>query len=103
MSTQREVEFLSQGIKVRGDLVLPEGEGPFPLLVMGGGWCYVKEIVMPHYAKAIVKKGVAVLPNVSHTSLYSKQNDLTIAGALAAEFAAEQLGGSSNKKPGANA
>ncbi|MGO4156993.1 hypothetical protein [Cupriavidus sp. YAF13] len=94
MSTQREVEFLSQGIKVRGDLVLPEGEGPFPLLVMGGGWCYVKEIV---------KKGVAVLPNVSHMSLYSKQNDLTIAGTLAAEFAADQLGGSSNKKPGANA
>jgi pimeloyl-ACP methyl ester carboxylesterase len=28
---------------------------------MGGGWCYVKEIVMPHYAKAIVAKGVAVL------------------------------------------
>lgn len=61
MATQRQVEFLSNGVKVRGDLVLPDGEGPFPLLVMGGGWCYVKEIVMPHYAKAIVENGVAVL------------------------------------------
>ncbi|MDF3883133.1 hypothetical protein [Cupriavidus basilensis] len=49
------------------------------------------------------RKRLTVLPKVSHMSLYSKQNDLTIAGALAAEFAAEQLGGSSNKKPGANA
>ncbi|MBI2768955.1 MAG: alpha/beta fold hydrolase [Burkholderiales bacterium] len=61
MPTQREVEFLSKGLKVRGDLALPDGEGPFPLLVMGGGWCYVKEIVMPHYAKAILEKKVAVL------------------------------------------
>jgi len=61
MAGQRQVEFLSRGTKVRGDLVLPEGAGPFPLLIMGGGWCYVKEIVMPHYAKAIVEKGVAVL------------------------------------------
>ncbi|MGH8436102.1 MAG: alpha/beta hydrolase [Pseudomonas sp.] len=61
MATQRQVEFLSKGVKVQGDLVLPDGAGPFPLLVMGGGWCYVKEIVMPHYARSIVEKGVAVL------------------------------------------
>ncbi|WP_116389783.1 alpha/beta hydrolase [Cupriavidus taiwanensis] len=61
MFKQREVEFPSKGEKIRGDLVLPDGDGPFPLLVMGGGWCYVKEIVMPHYAKAFVAKGVAVL------------------------------------------
>ncbi|MGT2493601.1 hypothetical protein ACU4GD_31720 [Cupriavidus basilensis] len=51
----------------------------------------------------IARKRLTVLPKVSHVSLCSKQNDLTISGALAAEFAAEQLGGSSNKKPGANA
>ena len=61
MPTKRPVEFLSKGVKVRGDLVLPAGSGPFPLLVMGGGWCYVKEIVMPHYAEAIVAAGCAVL------------------------------------------
>ncbi len=58
---KRAVEFLSKGVKIRGDLVLPAGNGPFPLVVMGGGWCYVKEIVMPHYANAIVAAGAAVL------------------------------------------
>jgi pimeloyl-ACP methyl ester carboxylesterase len=28
---------------------------------MAGGWCYVKEIVMPHYAEFIVNAGAAVL------------------------------------------
>ena len=51
-----------QGFEDPGVLVTPEcGKGPFPIAVMGGGWCYVKEIVLPHYAEAIVKAGVAVL------------------------------------------
>jgi cephalosporin-C deacetylase-like acetyl esterase len=59
---RKSVEFNSKGSKVRGVLVTPEsGKGPFPIAVMGGGWCYVKEIVLPHYAEAIVKAGVAVL------------------------------------------
>ncbi len=44
MSTQ-EVEFQSGGVTVRGDLYLPEGDGPFPVVVMAGGWCYVKELL----------------------------------------------------------
>lgn len=40
------------------------------------------------------RKRLAVLPKVSHMSLYAKQDDLAIAGGLAAEFAAEQLGAS---------
>lgn len=58
---QRKVEFLSNGITLRGVLALPEGKGPFPVAVMGGGWCYVKEVVMPHYAQNILKAGVACL------------------------------------------
>lgn len=59
---KRSVEFNSKGSKVRGVLVTPEtGSGPFPVAIMGGGWCYVKEIVLPHYAEAIVKAGIAVL------------------------------------------
>lgn len=58
----RDVEFQSEGTLVRATLILPEGaKGPVPAVVMGGGWCYVKEIVMPHYAKAIVAAGAAVL------------------------------------------
>jgi cephalosporin-C deacetylase-like acetyl esterase len=59
---KREVEFLSQGSKVRGILATPDkGNGPFPVVVMGGGWCYVKEIVLPHYAKSMLDAGVACL------------------------------------------
>jgi cephalosporin-C deacetylase-like acetyl esterase len=61
MPKHTKVEFLSKGAKVRGDLVLPDGDGPFPLLIMGGGWCYVKEVVLPHYAKAVVEVGIGVL------------------------------------------
>jgi uncharacterized protein len=58
---QREVEFISAGETVRGDLLLPEGEGPFPIIVMAGGWCYVKELRQPQYAKDFVDRGFAAL------------------------------------------
>jgi predicted acyl esterase len=59
---KKEVEFRSEGTLVRGTLILPAAaKSPVPAVVMGGGWCYVKEIVMPHYAKAIVAAGAAVL------------------------------------------
>jgi cephalosporin-C deacetylase-like acetyl esterase len=59
---RKNVEFNSKGSKIKGVLVTPDGgKGPYPVAVMGGGWCYVKEIVLPHYAENIVKAGVAVL------------------------------------------
>lgn len=59
---QRDVEFLSKGTTVRATLYLPDDDGgPYPAVAMGGGWCYVKEIVLPHYARYIVDRGVAVL------------------------------------------
>lgn len=59
---QRDVEFPSKGSTVRATLYLPdEGSGPYPAVAMGGGWCYVKEIVLPHYARYIVDRGLAVL------------------------------------------
>jgi uncharacterized protein len=57
----REVEFKSDGVTVRGDLYLPEGSGPFPVVVMAGGWCYVKELRQPHYARAFNRAGYAAL------------------------------------------
>ena len=59
---RRDIEFKSKGITCRGWLYLPdEGKRPFPIVVMAGGWCYVKEIVMPHYADLFVKNGLAAL------------------------------------------
>jgi uncharacterized protein len=61
MTTSQPVEFLSEGVTVRGNLYLPEGEGPFPTVVMAGGWCYVKELREPQYAQAFVDRGYAAL------------------------------------------
>src|SRR5262249_15095155 len=59
---RRDIEFLSQGTTCRGWLYTPDGrEGPFPAIVMAGGTCYVKEIVMPVYAEQIAAQGVAVV------------------------------------------
>lgn len=59
---QRSIEFPSRGETCRGVLLVPDGAtGPLPAVVMAGGWCYVKEVVMPKYAKYIVDAGYAVL------------------------------------------
>jgi cephalosporin-C deacetylase-like acetyl esterase len=56
-----DVEFTSEGSTVRGWLYTPEGSGPFPAVVLAGGWCYVREIVMPYYAESFAAAGVAAL------------------------------------------
>jgi pimeloyl-ACP methyl ester carboxylesterase len=59
---ERRVEFNSCGDKVVGTLQLPDGaSGKLPLLIMAGGWCYTKEIVMPHYARYFHEIGVGTL------------------------------------------
>lgn len=59
---ERTIEFDSRGDTIRGVLHLPDsGPRPFPLLIMAGGWCYTKEIVMPHYANSFLDIGVACL------------------------------------------
>src|SRR5436305_377416 len=59
---RQDVEFASQGEVVRGWFFTPEkGDAPFPAIVMAGGWCYVKELVQPHYARFFVEAGFAVL------------------------------------------
>jgi fermentation-respiration switch protein FrsA (DUF1100 family) len=55
-----DIEFRSHGDVCRGWLFLPDsGQAPYPTVVMAGGWCYVKEIVMPHYAEAFADAGIA--------------------------------------------
>ena len=59
---RRDVEFQSKGTTCRGWLITPDkGTGPFPTVVMAGGWCYVREIVMPHYADFMVEAGLACM------------------------------------------
>lgn len=59
---RRDVEFQSGGDTIRGWLYTPDhGEGPWPAIVMAGGWCYVKELVQPHYADMYADAGFAAL------------------------------------------
>lgn len=59
---REEVEFLSEGTTVRGWLYRPEGSaGEVPAVVLAGGWCYVRELVMPYYAEAFAEAGIAAL------------------------------------------
>jgi dipeptidyl aminopeptidase/acylaminoacyl peptidase len=55
------IELSSGGETLSALLFLPDGEGPFPCIVLGGGWCYVKELVQPHYARVFARQGIAAL------------------------------------------
>jgi fermentation-respiration switch protein FrsA (DUF1100 family) len=57
-----DVEFQSGGETVRGHLYMPEdGNAPYPVVVMAGGWCYVRELVQPVYAEHFAANGIAAL------------------------------------------
>jgi fermentation-respiration switch protein FrsA (DUF1100 family) len=60
--TDEIVRFRSRGETLVGVLTRPDGAtGRIPLVIMAGGWCYTKEIVMPHYAKYFHGIGCATL------------------------------------------
>jgi uncharacterized protein len=56
-----DIEFASEGTTCRGWLFLPDGDGPFPAVALAGGWCYVRELIMPYYAQAFAEAGIAAL------------------------------------------
>jgi fermentation-respiration switch protein FrsA (DUF1100 family) len=59
---RRDIEFPSGGQTVRGWLYTPDdGAGPYPAIVMAGGWCYVKELVQPDYAQMFADAGMAAI------------------------------------------
>ncbi|WP_431324692.1 alpha/beta hydrolase [Rhizobium sp. YTU87027] len=60
-SVEQKVEFKSCGYTLKGVLTRPEGKTNVPLVVMAGGWCYTKEIVLPNYAKKFHDIGCATL------------------------------------------
>lgn len=56
------VKFNSCGETCVGVLTMPKNaKGDVPLVIMAGGWCYTKEIVMPHYAESFHELGCATL------------------------------------------
>ena len=58
MVSRLDVEFKSEGATVRAWFYKADGDGPRPAVVLAGGWCYVREIVMPTYAQAFAQAGV---------------------------------------------
>ncbi|WP_127904369.1 alpha/beta hydrolase [Solirhodobacter olei] len=59
---EKKVEFKSSGYTLKAVLTIPEGfNGDLPLVIMAGGWCYTKEIVMPYYGKSFNDIGCATL------------------------------------------
>ena len=61
MINRLDVEFLSEGTTCRGWLFVANNSKPGPTVVLAGGWCYVREIVMPSYAEAFAKAGINAL------------------------------------------
>jgi fermentation-respiration switch protein FrsA (DUF1100 family) len=61
LTEPQNIEFQAAGETLSALLFLPDGEGPFPCVVLGGGWCYVKELVQPQYARAFAQSGLAAL------------------------------------------
>ena len=55
------VRFRSGAETLEALLFLPDGDAPSPCVVLGGGWCYVKELVQPMYARVLAENGVAAL------------------------------------------
>lgn len=56
------VTFMSDGEELEALLIVPpNADGPTPVVVMGGGWCYVKELVQPKYAEVFTSFGLSSL------------------------------------------
>lgn len=58
---REDVEFSSEGLTCRGWLYRDESGQPRPTVVLAGGWCYVREIVMPAYAETFLAAGINAL------------------------------------------
>ncbi|KAK5739927.1 hypothetical protein LTR17_005023 [Elasticomyces elasticus] len=57
----RTVEFLSDGHIIRGVLSVPDGDGPFPIVILGQGLAGLKEWTLPEVGAALYQTGIAAL------------------------------------------
>jgi pimeloyl-ACP methyl ester carboxylesterase len=55
------VQFPSHGLPLAGDLLLPDGPGPHPVVVTCAGMSLVKEVWLPDYDRYFLENGYAVL------------------------------------------
>jgi uncharacterized protein len=55
------VHFDSDGNTLEALLYKPDGPDPAPVIVMAGGWCYVKELAQPRFAEKFVQHGFGAL------------------------------------------
>lgn len=60
MCAMRALRFVSDGQSCRGDLYLPEGEGPFTTVVMAHGFGLTKECGLAPFRDAFLQAGHAV-------------------------------------------
>jgi hypothetical protein len=58
---QKSVEVISEGLRLRGTLQLPEGDGPSPIVILVHGFGGLKEWTLPELAKALSSAGIASL------------------------------------------
>uniref|UniRef100_A0A0B7KJJ7 Xaa-Pro dipeptidyl-peptidase-like domain-containing protein n=1 Tax=Bionectria ochroleuca TaxID=29856 RepID=A0A0B7KJJ7_BIOOC len=59
---ETRVEFPSDGETLVGTLFRPaNAEGKLPTVVAAGGWCYTKEIVLPHIARIVNENNIQFL------------------------------------------
>ncbi|AQA03773.1 hypothetical protein BVC93_16570 [Mycobacterium sp. MS1601] len=61
MIEPQSLSIPSDGETLSADLYLPDTPGPHPTVVMAGGWCYVKELAQPTYARAFAEAGLAAV------------------------------------------
>ena len=59
--TPEIVSFDSDGHTLEALLYRPSTPRPHPIIVLAGGWCYVKELAQPRFAAAFAEAGLASL------------------------------------------
>jgi uncharacterized protein len=60
-TNMKKVEFNSSGVKLVGNLFLPDKAGPVPGVVVAGTWTSVKEMMADRYAQRLADRGYAAL------------------------------------------
>lgn len=58
---KNDVEFVSEGVRLRGWIETPEGPGPFPTIAFAHGFSAVKEVFLDRYSEAFRDAGFATI------------------------------------------